>query len=150
MPLPEFVREEYGKLRGELESHVEETLRLERYAVVGIAAVFAWLLKEIEHPGSMTIWAWYVPVMLPLVGGLRSFLLYQHIGLIAEYLSKLETALYADTNGNRNGEEKFGWEFFLGLRRNKYRGLLAAAIWFSLIGSTVFFAYCFAGKWPWA
>jgi hypothetical protein len=142
----EFLQEEYKLLRHELEGHVEETLRLERYAVIGVAAVFAWLLAELEQ--EITPWAWYVPVILPLIGGVRSLLLYRHVGLIARYLSRLEVEIYADRNRGRDEERILGWERFLTPRRRKYRGALATIIWIALIGLTVFFSYQFAGASP--
>jgi hypothetical protein len=129
-----FALEEYKVLHAELDRHVQETLALERYAAAGVAAVFAWLSTPANNAVMLPRWVWFVPILLPVVGGLRCLALYQHIGLIAEYLNQLETEL------GTNRRPGMGWEKFLAQRRRPTRGAIAWLIWLILLGSSEAFA----------
>jgi hypothetical protein len=146
-PVSDFSQKEYELLRAELDRHVDETVRLERYAVAGVVAFFAWLLKEVPASTELDPWAWYVPVLLPLLGGLRSLALYAHIGVIAGYLNVLEQQLYGLAHQTKGGT--LGWESYLNRpSRGKGRGVVAAGTWVLLLSGTVAFGRSFAGGWP--
>jgi hypothetical protein len=129
----EFASEELQLLRSEILSHVAETLRLEAYAVAGVVGFYAWVLTHSKDL-HFAPWVWYVPVILPLAGGLRCLAIYAHMGTIVGYLLKVEAKLVSDTNA-------IGWEHHLNSRRTYARGAIAAMIWFGLLGATVKFSY---------
>ena len=129
-----FALEEYKTLHTELNQHVQETLALERYAIAGIAAVFSWLASRKTGATPLPEWVWFVPILLPLAGGLRCLALYKYIGLIAEYLGRLEKELGPTRPAD------MGWEKFLEPRRRPIRGAIAWLIWLILLTATETFA----------
>jgi|SRR5882724_1682424 len=78
--------EEYKILNSQVSSLVAETRRLETYTAVSVAALFAWFVTN-HLPYGM---AWYIPVMVPILTGLRAFALYVRMGQLAAYLRNLE------------------------------------------------------------
>jgi hypothetical protein len=129
--MSDFATEEFKQLHSELHSHVQETLNLEKYTVVGLAAYYAWVLT---HPHAGKAFIWWIPVLLPLVAGLRSLALYKHIGVIAKYLRIQEVPLHGG---------KTGWEAFYLKHRFPWRGLIAVFIWVSIFVLTIGLAIYF-------
>lgn len=132
MDAHQFAFEEYKMLRAEMEEHIAETLKLEVYAVAGVTGFYAWVLTHQKAP--MPVWVWFVPVLLPLLGGLRCLALHRQITVIGSYLKSLEPKI---------GAQLEGWETHLTLASTKrtYRKELAMAIWGIMLLATVFFAY---------
>ena len=129
-----FAFEEYKILHAELHGHVQETVALEKFAGAAVAAVFSWLVAQKTATTLPGGWIWFLPVLLPLFGGLRCLALYKHIGLIATYLAELEKELGTDRSPDR------GWEQFLNRRRRPVRGAIAWIIWVVLLVATEAFA----------
>lgn len=89
MNTDELRIEEYKSLRGEIYSLVAESRNLEILALGGVAATYAWFVTSKVAPGA----AWYAPALLPLLGALRSYALFQRIEEIAGYLREFEKSI---------------------------------------------------------
>lgn len=128
----EFYIKEQEYLRREIESSVQETRTLERYALIGTSAVWVWLLttKEIQYPKI----ALFIPVLFAVLGGLRSWALLKSIERASLYIQEIEKRVRKEhpftleitskpENKKRlckckkppeSGEVKyFGWETFI-------------------------------------
>jgi hypothetical protein len=135
--LDSLLVEEYRSLRCQLDYQVKETRDLERYALVGIGLVFAWL-ASIERPTPLVLPAWLFPPLLAIMGWVRAKSIMRRIDQAASYIRKIEEHVY----GVRG--ELVGWETTMAKSRkaNSSPGLAAsqrllwrAAILFSLAGS---------------
>lgn len=121
----DLIKEEFLALRNEGDAQVAETRRLEMAAVGGAAAIYAWLATHQPIYG-IGRWAWLLPLLLPIFGGLRSFAIYRRISDIGAYLKKIEDQLPETQKLAR------GWENFLASRK-KYLAKSAWAFWIALL-----------------
>ena len=86
----ELILEEYRSLRAQLDYQVRDNRELERYAVLGVGVVFAWL-APIEHPTHLVLPAWLVPPLIALHGRLRASTVSKRIDQLATYIQGLES-----------------------------------------------------------
>jgi hypothetical protein len=134
---------QYSLLREEVVSHVAETRRVEVYAVGGVAAVYAWLVTH----GIELSAAWFIPVMFPLLGAIRSYALFKRVQLIAIYLRDLEVYWFGASSPH-------GWERFFEekVRKTKETGsrvsFTAFLLWAALMVVTVIGPFIFAHGTP--
>jgi len=119
MKIDELCIEEYKSLRIEIYSLIEETRRLEILALGGVAATYAWFVTSKVLPGA----AWYAPALLPLLGALRSYALFQRIGEIASYLQNLEKTLNWS-----------GWESHFASKARSRISFTSIVYWLVLLG----------------
>jgi hypothetical protein len=84
----ELLLEEYRSLRGQLDYQIRDSRELERNAVIGVAAVFAWLASV--TPTLIVLPAWLLPPVIAYLAHLRSRGIAGRIDQIAEYLRGLE------------------------------------------------------------
>nr|VFK01301.1 MAG: hypothetical protein BECKLFY1418A_GA0070994_11416 [Candidatus Kentron sp. LFY] len=108
----DFYLEEYKWLRVEISGNVKETRALERYALLGAAAVWAWIFTN-GGDSSLPPGAWYIPSVLVLTGALRSLTLWLDVRNIATYIREVESAV-KDSRNNI-----IGWETWLDQQSNK-------------------------------
>ena len=101
--------EEYKSLRDEVLKKVAAAETLEFYAAGAVAAVYAWLAGN-KVPG--TAWLWHVPVVFPILGALRAWTLDRQLGVIGDYLARIEKNL---------SPEKGGWEEFKTTRIGRFK-----------------------------
>ena len=118
MDLEQFFLEEYKSLREEVYALVAETRRLEILSLGGVAAMYAWFVTAQVSSGP----AWYAPLLLPLLGALRSYALFNRIGEIAAYLHGREKAM-----------EWSGWETHFAARAKSRLSFTAFFFWFSCL-----------------
>ena len=71
----DFQKEEFRYLTGEIRAHVDEQFKLERYVIVGIAAVYAWLLTTGSN-SPLVKYGYWVPPVAVLFSILRTGSLY--------------------------------------------------------------------------
>ncbi|HXA17887.1 MAG TPA: hypothetical protein VN380_12895 [Thermoanaerobaculia bacterium] len=90
----ELLLEEYRSLRGQLDYQIRDNRELERNAVIGVAAVFAWLASIAPTP--IVLPAWLLPPVIAYLARLRSRGITGRIDQIAEYLRALEQGCNAD------------------------------------------------------
>jgi hypothetical protein len=135
--LDSLVLEEYRSLRCQLDYQVKETRDLERYALIGLGLVFAWL-ASIEKPTPLTLPAWLFPPLLAIMGWLRAKSIMRRIDQVASYIQKVEEHVYGVSS------DLVGWETSVANSRkaNSSPGLASsqrlfwrAVILFSLCGS---------------
>ena len=86
----EFHLKEYESLKKEIETLVEHSRKLEIYALAGSAALYAWYLNDGSHSVRSVL---LIPILIALLGGLRSWSVLARIYEIAEYLRLLEAAI---------------------------------------------------------
>lgn len=97
-----FMLAEYGSLRKEIATYVQDTRNLEKYAVGGTAAVWAWLVvHRSDISGWMTL-GWFIPLLFPIFDGWRSLTLYHHVREIGKYI---QTKVEKDFTGEGRFEE---------------------------------------------
>lgn len=91
--LDAFVLEEYRSLCGQLDDQIRETRDLERYALIGIGLIFAWL-ASLEKPPPLVVPAWLFPPVLAIMGWVRAKSSMQRIDQVAGYLRRIEARVY--------------------------------------------------------
>jgi hypothetical protein len=124
--------EQYKMLRTEIMSHVEETRKLEIYAIGAISAIYSWFITKPTLPTR----AWLIALLIPLLGGLRSYTLYKRIGLLTEYLREIESCVFTGNN------KLVGWENYFqskSLTSYKKQGISFSSIifWLTLLAITI-------------
>ena len=76
-----FRLEEYKSLRKEVEIYLTESRSQERYTLIAVGAIWAWLIVNHLHTGLL----WFVPVMLTLATSIRMgaiLLHFDHLGKV--------------------------------------------------------------------
>jgi hypothetical protein len=99
----DFYKGQYEGLRREIELTLSEARSVERYAALATAAIWAWLATNGTPAGYG--WCWYIPVALPILGGLRSYAIVRHFGLLGRYVRFFE--------GEVCHSDLPGWETFI-------------------------------------
>lgn len=133
--------EQYKMLKTEIMSHVEETRKLEIYSIGAIAAIYSWFITRSTLPSR----AWLIALLIPLLGGLRTYTLYKRIGLLSEYLREIENKIFKDEN------KLIGWERYFhskSLLVYKKQGIPFSSIvfWVSLLVVTIIAPFIMADK----
>jgi len=98
----DFHRAEFDALRKEIDAAVQEARALDRYALVAVGGIFAWLAIHAARVPSL---AWWIPVLLAFLGFLRSMALLYSINRAGEYIWTLEAALCS--------APPLGWQHYL-------------------------------------
>ena len=99
----EFHLKEYECLKKEIDSAVQETRTLERYALVATAGVWTWLLAT---SGGARDLIWWIPSLLVFFAGLRSVALYRAVQRIGDYIRDQLEACICDAT-------PCGWEHYI-------------------------------------
>ena len=107
-----FRLEEYKSLRKEVEIYLAESRSQERYTLIAVGAIWAWLIINRLHNGLL----WSVPIVLTVATTLRMVAILKHFDHLKEYLRTLETTFGVA-----------GWE-------QKKRGWTLGAAYFLLDG----------------
>lgn len=117
----QLMLEEYKSLIEEIKSLAVETRQLELYCAGAVFAIYSWFFTS-----NMTIkFAWLFPVLIPLLGLIRSWAFYRRIRQISDYIKLIESQYFADL------PEISGWESHYGAIRT--HGLTPTAIIYWLI-----------------
>src|ERR1700685_3713927 len=93
--VPAFRIEQSKALWVEITENVKETRLLERYVVIGMAAYWAFLIKDGKVPltgKNYSEWI-LIPALLALLGGLRSIALLTRLTLMGTYLRGIEKSM---------------------------------------------------------
>ena len=86
----EFDLEEFKALREEILQKVDAISKLEVVCVGGAAAVYAWLgTRAVPTPTEL----WFIPVLFPLLGGIRAYYLGRQTVMAGDYIRTLEKRL---------------------------------------------------------
>ena len=99
----EFIIEEYRSLVVEMQKLMTEARQLELYCAGAVAAIYSWFLTS---KVSIEI-AWFLPIVIPVLGLLRSWALYQRVKQISVYIRKIETYCLANDSGIEGWENSY-------------------------------------------
>jgi hypothetical protein len=114
-----YVADELEFVRLNYSSQVEETQRLERYAVVVAAAIWSWCAAaSSEIVVKLLIW---LPVVSSVLFGLRSWAIGRQIEELRRYLQKVEH--YVEL------PQPLGWERSRSVQSLRVRVATAYAFW---------------------
>lgn len=131
--LPNFHLQQYDWLKKEIGSAVNEAYALERYAVIGTGAVWAWLATHLS-PSPPPKMSWWIPVLFATFGALRSLALIFSIKPKATYMRRLEDEAFPS-------QKPLGWERYYAKNKRPYVGTTMAVFWLLLILLTAIFPY---------
>lgn len=95
-----FNLKEYEALRIEINDTLREIRAIERYAVAGSGAIWAWLATR----PSLHAAVWVIPLLLVAAGFIRNSILYAHVRQLGDYIRQIEEHLLKGSGGPR------GWE----------------------------------------
>jgi len=129
--LPDFHLQQYDWLKKEIGSAINEAYALERYAVIGTGAVWAWLATHLSPVLPPKI-AWWIPLLFAVFGALRSLALIFTIKPKATYMRKLEDEAFPS-------QKPLGWERYYEKERRPFVGTTMTVFWLLLIGVTSIF-----------
>jgi len=128
-------KEEYLTLRKEIETQMTDLASLEKNCVLATAIVYAWLVKD--GAGSTIAKAgWFIPVLFPLFGGLRSLAIGRHLSVLGSYIYKIESALLPEADYPN------GWQHYLDThsKRHMVRTWITATFWIVFLVVTIWVA----------
>ncbi len=83
----EFIIEEYKSLIAEIQTLMVEARQLELYCAGAVAAMYSWFLTS----NVSVALAWFLPVVIPILGLLRSWALYERVRQMSAYVRKTES-----------------------------------------------------------
>ena len=98
-----FNLKEYEALRVEINDTLREIRMIERYAVAGSGAIWAWLATRPNLHAAV----WVLPLMLVAAGFIRNSILYAHVKQLGDYIRLIEAHILKGSEGPR------GWEGYL-------------------------------------
>lgn len=99
----DFQIEEYKSLTQEVRDLLKETRQLELYCAGAVAALFSWYATA----NFTNTVGWYLPLLIPVLGVIRSWSFHERIRQISSYLIKIEASLLQSEN-----KELVGWESY--------------------------------------
>jgi hypothetical protein len=145
-PSQEVVLDQYRMLRAEVMSLIDETRKIEVYALGGIGAFYAWLVSSTTAKDGLI---WYLPTALAVFGGMRSLGLFVRLGDISRYMQDIE-AKWSSLGLLDNGWETYfskderRWPKVPGFyKANKFPlSFVTTVFWGMLILGTLFAPSC--------
>src|SRR5512132_1111533 len=123
----DFHFKEFDALHAEANRYVREQFALERYAVAGTVAVYAWLLAN--NTSNVPMIAWYIPLIFTILGVVRSLSIGYQLKCLSDYLRHIEMS--------------GGWEGHWRRRRGPWLIIASAAIFWILVLGIQIFAICY-------
>ena len=141
----EFHLEEYKRLVSEIQSKVIGLRDFERFAVLGIAALYAWFFSQstvtFDREPFVSDVRW-IPVAISLLGFFRSYTGRRSIFQISQYLTKIEE-VYALPRVHPTTALR-GWESGLQSERTGFRMWLPQGgplvTWLFIVPTTILIA----------
>ena len=129
--MADYELEEYKSLVQEIQKLAQEARQLEVYCAGSVAAIFAWFVSsDLSHFA-----AWFLPVIIPILGLIRSWALYERARRISEYIRIVESQRFDAS------KQAKGWEtWYSKIRRH---GLTPSGIlfWCVLLVTCVVFPF---------
>ena len=96
----DFLLEEYKSRTQEIQGLMKEARQLELYSGAAVAALYSWFATT----QLTNTFAWYLPLIIPVLGLIRSWAFYARVKQIAEYVKKIEVHIFSNENQLK------GWE----------------------------------------
>ena len=116
---------EFDSLRNKMDQCIAEYRALERYAVIGTAAVYSFGFTSAAIQYKYLIF--FVPILIVLAGAVRALALRKYVHFIGGYISELERAIYGS-------ECSLGYEkYFSNFRKSSMEDFAANSVWILLI-----------------
>lgn len=134
----DFLIEEYKSRTQEIQDLMREARQLELYSAGAVAAVYAWFATV----KLANTWAWFLPLIVPVLGLIRSWAFYERIRQIAAYVRKIESHILTEEN------QPPGWEsWYTGIREH---GLTPSGFlfWIVLVMVCLCFPFLFSAGTP--
>ena len=129
-PPQDFHIEEYRAITQEILEDIQETRKLEIYALIGLAAVCSWISTQPRvHPVLG-----YFPVLIPILAGMRCWTLYLRIRTSSGYLKRIEKVFAT------RFPDLPGWEHYWCTHPNHVLSH-TIAFWVAMIAASVAFSY---------
>lgn len=135
MGIENFLIEEYKSRSQEIQDLMKEARQLEFYSGGAVAAIYSWFATaELSNK-----WAWYLPLIIPVLGLIRSWAFYKRVRQISEYVIEVESYILKDA------DSPLGWEHWYA--RVRKHGLTPSGIlfWLLLIAVCLIFPFLYAG-----
>lgn len=123
----DIQKEEYLSLRKEIENYLAELASLERNCVIAVATAYTWIATTTTLQTSFARIAWWIPVLLPFFGGLRSLTIGKHLRVIGNYIRLIETKILSCSDH----KQRWGWEHFFLKHGNTQTTCLRILFWVS-------------------
>ena len=98
----EIQLEEYKLLTQEIKDLLKEARQLELYCGGAVAAIFSWYVTVNLTSGP----GWFLPLLIPLLGIIRSWAFHERAQQISKFLMKIEASVLG------NKEMLGGWEIY--------------------------------------
>ena len=96
----EFNLAEYKSLTQDVRDLLKEARQLELYCGGAVAALYSWYATV-----ELTIGiGWFLPLLIPVLGIIRSWSFHERVGQISNYLMKIEVSMLDEK------EKLEGWE----------------------------------------
>lgn len=101
----EFQLEQYKSLRSEISNNIAEIRSLQRFAVIGVAAVWAWIAV---NAASAPRWAAFTPLIFVVLGAVYSRQVLREMGEQGTFIaSVIEPTFCGDQSGVQTGWENW-------------------------------------------
>jgi len=123
---PWLRNEEFAALHKELTACTTQLAMIEVAAVLGAAAIFAWIAVNAEGLVGFAGLVWFAPVVVVLFGMLKALPLRRHIAWLAGEIDTLEREKRASAQSPRHAARRIG------------RGWTAAAAWLLFLALALF------------
>jgi hypothetical protein len=115
---------EFESLRSKMDQCIAEYRALERYAILGTAAVYSFGFTSSALQYKHLIF--FVPILIVFAGWIRALALRKYVHFIGSYLLEIELAIYGS-------EGKLGYEKFFGkYRKSSMEDVAANSVWITL------------------
>lgn len=125
----DIQKEEYLSLRREIENYLAELASLERNCVIAVATAYTWIATTTTLQTSFARIAWFIPVLLPLFGGLRSCTIGKHLRVIGIYIRLIETKILSCSDH----KQRCGWEHYFKKYGNTQTTRLRIFFWITFL-----------------
>jgi len=130
----EFQIEEYKSLTQEVRDLLREARQLELYCAGAVAALYSWFFTvNLSNYGG-----WYLPLLIPVLGIIRSWAFHERIRLISSYLVRIEASVLPSEG------ELGGWESYYAKIRTHGITPSGLMFWFLLTLVCSIFPFVFA------
>jgi hypothetical protein len=129
--------EEFKYLTGEISARSKELGDLERYIILGVAAIYTWLLSGAPPVQRVPGITWWLPFALCALGAVRTILYQKTVADISRYLSNVHKTAYGLEGTWESSQCKEYWDhpyrWVLG-----YAGGTSGILWVVMLIATLF------------
>ena len=108
--LETFRLEEFQSLRKEIELYLAECRSQERYTLIALGAIWAWLISNRIHNGFL----WFIPVVLTLSASIRMLAMLGHFNHLGDYIKSTETVFGTEGWEHKRKRWTLGASFVIG------------------------------------